>query len=461
MPDDVEQLNVGEFSYIDELSFGQMIRNGVQKVIPVWLTASQCKESDLFSYEINVSTNQAVGPSRFDGERVAEQADPTAGICPAQVDKAAPRLGLEIESPRAGETTSPRRSFDAQTSPLTMSKGIFSRLGLHGGERVEMEALPGFSLPASIKAFDSSLEPGFSWRSKDCGHSQAQAKADNASDGIPKLMSTLKTRVVIKLGVGRQPERFPVFNQGLDNRMSEDGAIWPRGDQTSVQRYRIENFDSRSAFDDQALDNIEAIEFASPSCHLGQVPTGWRWRMASSMSTIQSTAPLQNPPNGTQCGKCRRTPSDHFSLNGLSSVFSQDAVVLELGTHLDNQVFNTPLGSLNVMRSVRSVTPIDSGQPLPISSIDPIMHRGNAHAKASRHLSQRFTSSHSTYHCFTSFKLRTFLTIGDCSSFAFPSTITDLFDILWHLDVRHQVAAAPSAISFQLGLSAVKASADG
>src|SRR5918995_6652167 len=349
--------------------------------MPVRLTASQCKKSELFSCEINVGTNQAVGPSRVDDERVAEQADPTAGICPAQVDNAAPRLSLKIESPRVRKPSSTRRSFDTQTSPLTVSHDIFSRLSLHGGQRVEIEALPDFSLPASVKAFDSSLEPSFSWRSKDCGHSQAQAKANDASEGIPKLVSALKTGVVIKLGVGREPETFPVFNEGLDNRMSEDGAIWPRGDQTSVQRYCIENFDSSSAFNHQPLDNIEAIEFASPSSHLGQVPTGWRWWMASSMSTIQSTAPLQNPPNGTQCGKDSRTPSEHFSLNGLSSVFSQDAIVLELGTYLNNQVFNTPLGSLNVMRAVGSVTPIDSGQPLPLSAIDPIMHCGNAHPK--------------------------------------------------------------------------------
>lgn len=414
--------------------------------MPVWLAASQCKEFDSFSYEINVSPNQAVRPSTIDDKRVTEQTHSTAGVRPAQVDNAAPRLSLEIEFPRAGKLTSTRCRVDAQSSPLAVGHGIFGRLSLHGGQGVEMEALPDFSLPTSVKAFDGSLESGFSWRSKDRGYSQAQAKADDASDGVPKLVSALKTGVVIKLGVGRQPERFPVFNQGLNNRMSEDGAIWPRGDQTSVQRYRIENFDCGSALNDQALDNIEAIEFASPSCHLGQVPTGWRWRMTSSMSTIESTAPLQNPPNGTQCGKCSRTPSDHFSLNGLSSVFSQGAVILELDAHLEDQIFNTPLGSLNVMRSVGSVTPIDSAKPSTLSSIHPIMHGRNAHAKASRYLSQRFSSSHSTYHCFTFSKLRTFLNMVDTLP-VFLSTLTNLFDIIWHLGVRHQVAAVHSLLT--------------
>ena len=59
---------------------------------------------------------------------------------------------------------------------------------------------------------------------------------------------------------GRQSERSPMFNQGLNHRMSEDGVIGPRGDQTSMHRYSVENFNSSSAFFAQALDNIEAIQ---------------------------------------------------------------------------------------------------------------------------------------------------------------------------------------------------------
>ena len=153
---------------------------------------------------------------------------------------------------------------------------------------------------------------------------QAQAKSNDASDGIAKLVSALETGVVIKLGIGRQSERSPMFNQGLNHRMSEDG-IGPRGDQTSIHRYRVENFDSSSAFEDQALDNIEAIQLASSSCHLGQIPTGWRWPMTSSTSAIQNAAPLQDPSDGTQCGKRSHAASGQFSPNGLSSIFSQGA----------------------------------------------------------------------------------------------------------------------------------------
>jgi hypothetical protein len=102
----------------------------------VWLTASQRKEFDLFSDEINVSPNQAMRPSTIDDERVAEQAHPTTGVRPTQVDDAAPGLSLEIEFPRAGKARSARCRIDAQSSPLAVGHGIFSRLSLHSAQRV-------------------------------------------------------------------------------------------------------------------------------------------------------------------------------------------------------------------------------------------------------------------------------------------------------------------------------------
>src|SRR3972149_2973346 len=231
MPHDVEQLFVSGFLYIDKFPFGQMISQGVQERLPVRLTSSECIEADLFSCEINVGPDQTVRPRTVDHKGVTEQAHPTVGISSAQVNNAAHKPSLEIELPRAGEQASAGCGLDAQSSTLTVGDGILGRPRLQGHKGVEMEALPNFRLPASVEAFDSGLETGFPWRSKDCGHSQAQANADDSSDGVFKLMSSLKTSVVVKLDIGRQPKGSPVLNQGLDNRMSEDGAIWPRGDQ--------------------------------------------------------------------------------------------------------------------------------------------------------------------------------------------------------------------------------------
>ena len=39
-----------------------------------------------------------------------------------------------------------------------------------------MKALPNLSLPTSVEAFDSGLEPSFSWRSKDRGYSKLRQR---------------------------------------------------------------------------------------------------------------------------------------------------------------------------------------------------------------------------------------------------------------------------------------------
>ena len=169
---------------------------------------------------------------------------------------------------------------------------------------------------------------------------------------------------------------------------------------------------------------------------------GWRLR-----PTIQQPTPLQNAPNGPQCGN-RSCPScDHCSLNSLSSVLSQDAAVLELGPYPNNQVLNASLGPTNVVRSMGPIPPIDPAQSFPLSPLDPVMHRRSAHAKASRNPTQRFSLPDRARHQFTSFQFRTFLTMVGFSSLMFLSTIAELFDIIWHSAVRHQVAAIPLALT--------------
>jgi hypothetical protein len=150
------------------------------------------------------------------------------------------------------------------------------------------------------------------------------------------------------------------------------------------------------------------------------------------MSAVQSTTPFQNPPDGTQLRKRSRTASGQLSPNGLSSIFSQGALILQFGTHFENPIFDTPRGSMNKMSPAGAVTPIESGQSLSLSSIHPKMHGRNAHPKASCYPSQGFSSPHSSHHRFSFRKLRMFLTMADRLS-VFTSTITNLFDIRWQL----------------------------
>ncbi|MGH8649483.1 MAG: hypothetical protein ACREUP_09285, partial [Burkholderiales bacterium] len=228
-----------------------------------------------------------------------------------------------------------------------------------------MKALPYLGLPTSIEAFDGGLEPGFSGGSKDGGDSQAQTQTDYPSQSVPELVSTLETSVVIELGIGWQPKGLPMLNHGMDRCTSKDSAIWPRSDQTSVQRYSVKDLNVDSAFDDQAFDDVEAIELTTPLCHLRQIPTDWRRGMTPSMLAIQSPAPLQDAPNGAYRRDIDLGSGKHFSLDCLSPVFPQDALVLEFGAYSNNQVFNTSLGAMDTTGSVRAILPVDPSQSSP------------------------------------------------------------------------------------------------
>jgi hypothetical protein len=325
------------------------------------------------------------------------------GVGSTQEDHAASKARLEIKPPSGRKQASWWSRFDTQSSTLSVGGDVSSGLRLQSIERFEMKALPYLSLPSSVEAFDGSLETCLSGRSKDGGDSQAQTQSDHPPQSVAELVSALKTSIVIELGIGWQPKDLPVLNHGLDCRTSKDRAIWPRSDQTSMQRYGVEDLDVDSAFDDQTFDDIEAIELTAFLGHLRQIPTGWRWCMTSSPPAIQSSAPLQDAPNGAYSRDVGPASCKQFSLDCLSPVFPQDAFVLEFGPYSNNQVFNSSLGAMDTIGSVRAILPVDSPESFPLSSHSPVMDRGDADVKSTSDPSQRFTLTHRSYHSFTSF----------------------------------------------------------
>jgi hypothetical protein len=315
---------------------------------------------------------------------------------------------LEIEPPSIRKLASRWGRIDTQSGTLAVGGNVSSGLGLQGTEGFEVKALPYLSLPTGVKAFDGGLETGFSGRSKDSGDSQAQTQTDHPSQSIAELVRALEASVVIELGIAWQAKDLPVLDHGLDRSAGKDRAIWPRSDQTSVQRYGIEDFDVDSTFDDQALDDIEAIEFMTPLGHLRQVPTGWWWGMTSPTSAIQNPAPLQDTPDGSYGRDLGSASGNHFSLDALSPVFTQDAFVLEFGAYPNYQILDAWFGTLDTMRSVRAILPVDSAKSFPLSSLGPVMNCGDADMKSTSDRSQRFTLTHCSYHRLTPFERRTF-----------------------------------------------------
>ena len=101
------------------------------------------------------------------------------GISSTQVNNRALGARLEIELPSIRKLASRWGRIDTQSGTLAVGGNVSSGLGLQGTEGFEVKALPYLSLPTGVKAFDGSLETGFSGRSKDSGDSQAQTQTDH------------------------------------------------------------------------------------------------------------------------------------------------------------------------------------------------------------------------------------------------------------------------------------------
>src|SRR6266516_3401830 len=167
--------------------------------------------------QIDLSSNQAVGPVRIHPERTSQEVHLTLFRGPAQKDHTPVQRGLQI------------------------------------------------GLPAAVEILHGSLKPRLTRRSKDRGDVQAQAETADPPDGIGELVRSLKARIVIELSVGGQSAGTPMLDEGVGGPSGGDRALRPGGDQAPVQRDPIQDFHFDSPFDHQAFDDVEAVKLALAS----------------------------------------------------------------------------------------------------------------------------------------------------------------------------------------------------
>jgi hypothetical protein len=65
-----------------------------------------------------------------------------------------------------------------------------------------------------------------------------------------------------------------------------------------MQRDGVEHLDLGAALDDQALDDIDAVEFPAATSHLRQIPARRRRRPSDPMATVQHAAAAEDAVDG-------------------------------------------------------------------------------------------------------------------------------------------------------------------
>src|SRR6266566_2797391 len=283
---------------------GHVIVASMQQRLCGGISPPKGVKSNATPIQIDLGSNQAVGPVRIHPERTSQEVHLTLFRGPAQKDHTPVQRGLQIGLPGGRKRTSRRSSFHPLGGTLAAGGDVARRLQLQGSQRIMMKARPDLGLPAAVEILHGSLKPRLTRRSKDRGDVQAQAETADPPDGIGELVRSLKARIVIELSVGGQSAGTPMLDEGVGGPSGGDRALRPGGDQAPVQRDPIQDFHFDSPFDHQAFDDVEAVQLALASSDIRKIPARWRRRPSRAPRLSRIRAMVRREGKGLKWRSC-------------------------------------------------------------------------------------------------------------------------------------------------------------
>lgn len=314
--------------------------NLTQQRMVVWITSTQRVETDALMSEVHFAAHESMWPIAIDREGSAEEIDVAVLSAAAQKDHSAFERGAEVELEAFGEAAPLGCEFSAGGGLGAIGCDIACRDARQGFDIGEVVALPDLALPQSIEAFDGILEARLARWGEDRDHSECQTQPADTSDGVRELMRSLEYCGVVKLRISGQPVTAPALNQGLQRRPSAGPLHDPGLGQCAVQASAGEYIDKGAVGDLQVFNEIEAIEFGSPTGQIGQIPALGRCRPALSVHTIKRAATRKHSVD-------RRAPRDSLTravlmqrqTDCIKSVLAQHAVLAQGSSHAQDVLF--------------------------------------------------------------------------------------------------------------------------
>src|SRR6266498_4322784 len=208
------------------------------------LLAAQGEEADLVLVQIDLTTDQAVGPHLPERPGLPQYGHLAVGGASPQVDQPATGPLLQVELPANGEGTPVRAGLDPRRPLLAQGSDIPLGMALQARQVVVLEARPDLGLPPAVVALDHGLEASLTRRHQHRHHCQAQTQPENPPQGVGVTMRAVEDHVVVELGIVGQTDRTPVLNQRFDSAFR---GYWrcdgPGSGQASVQRNGVEHLD--------------------------------------------------------------------------------------------------------------------------------------------------------------------------------------------------------------------------
>lgn len=387
----------------------QLVWRFSQAWLRIGISPAQRVESYSFTFQINLTSDQAMLPVSIHFENTAKHKYRSCLACPAKIHHKSPRLGLQIKSPFLGKWSSRRCRFYLLLHPLPVSFYISIR---SSGKLLYVRMLepgPHLRLPAPIIVLNAGLETSLPGHNKNRYYPQAQAQPHHATDRVLMMMSSLEPRIVIKLRICWQPNLLPMFNQRRHARLGAHHFHRPRNGKAPVKRNTIQYINMGAPTNNQPLYDIKAIEFRHSLRHRRQIPSTWRRRPANTSFSIQCTAALKNTADGADTGNFSNTSITQLPVDSLCSIFTEIAVPSQLLSNSQYHVFHGARCARNLFSNREVISPAYTIKTTPFATLYPVLDARQAAAVLPGYRPLRRTMSYLTDHCSPSVSFSIFL----------------------------------------------------
>ncbi len=348
--------------------------------------------------EVDIGADEAMRPGWIDKKVTPKQINESLIVGATYEDKHAGGMSLKIVHEVGWERPASRGALGA--GGVTQSGSCEPSAGwqLQVLQRGMLEALPDLRLPATVETFDGILKARLARRSKDGRDPEAQASADDLTDGVGVLTRTLENQCVVELCVVGKTILTPSSDEQFDHDGGGNGLARIAGGNTSVNRDAGEYSELGSASDTQAFNGVEGVELATFRGELRQIPTDRRRRSADPVPAIQNASTLEDAADGASRGDRSDLLDDHRRTDGIRAGVSEIALG-ELAAHPQNIIFGGDARSIDGLSRTRlPVAPIDPIKPRGGGAFDPALHRPKVHVILARNTAQRAAASNRLHH---------------------------------------------------------------
>lgn len=367
----------------------------MQQRLVLRFATPQALEANRALGEIDLGAHEAMGPQRIDQVTPSQQFGLALLVGAAQEDHHPLQRPLQIEFPVRGEGRPRRGAVAPRRQALAHRSDEAVGMARQRLEMVVLETLPNLGLPAAVVVLDGRLETSLSGRREDRDDAPLQAQAEDAAERVGPLMGPLEDGVVVELGIAGQALLPPVGDQRGDRGFRCPRRADPTAAEAPVKAHGVEHHDVGATADNQALHEVEAVQFGLGARHGRQIPALGRRGPPDTSPAIEHATALENAPDGAN----RRQGLDptflQFAPAGGRPVFASGAGRLELLAETDDQVFDPGGGCRRgPPPATGSIGAIDAVQAWVVGPVDPDLDGAQADAEPSGHGAQRPALSH-------------------------------------------------------------------